>query len=184
MKTPTKKYSELYSPEMKVKISEVHSMIMEQAGDLNLSTLIPNWKKMKMSDLLNAIEKVSFKLNETSINLKEERELWSGFSPKWKASKFGKMTMEELGDYAYSSPERRKEVRDFYEEEYKWLLTKEPKTWIDRSAIRSKQKQMKKGKDPFDIWQDFSPNNPRRKALGAFIVGLTLFLQLMVYLLF
>jgi hypothetical protein len=184
MKKPTKNYSELYSPEMKVRISEVHSMIMEQAGDLNLSTLIPNWKKMKMVDLLKSIEKVSFNLNEISINLKEEYEEWPTFSPKWRASKFGKMTMEELGDYAFSSPERRKEVRDMYEEEYKWLLTKEPKTWIDRSAIRYKQKQMKKGEDPFDVWYSASPNHPARKRLGAFIVALTLFLQLMVYLLF
>ena len=67
MKKEQKPSSELYSPEIKSRIGEVHFMIMEQAGDLNLSSLIPNWKNMKMGDLGNSIAAISYKLSESIL---------------------------------------------------------------------------------------------------------------------
>lgn len=182
MKKEKKPFSELYSPEMKLRISEAHSMIMEQAGDLNLSSVIPNWKNMKLGDLVKSIEYVSFKKIPQEINIKEESSYFSYYaSPRWRNSKFGIMTIDELGEYAASSPQNRKEVRDFVEKEYAWLIKNI--TEFEKSVMRkSVERSIKKGKDPFDSYYDVGKMN--KSGIIALLGFITLMIQLSIYLMF
>lgn len=185
MKKEQKSFSELYSPEMILRIDEVHSMIMEQAGDLNLSSLIPNWKNMEMKDLGNSIVSVSSKLSRVNkSSVKEDLSDWSKsiWSPEWRSSKFGKMSPSEVAEYVHSSPSRRKEVRDFLEKEYQWLISQAPKSWIARSIVAGQQKQIKKGQDPFDIF--YGQGETNKSGILLFISALILFIQLLTWLMF
>lgn len=178
MKKEQQPFSELYSPEMKLRISEAHSMIMEQAGDLNLSSLIPNWKNMKINDLIPKIIIISSKLNESNASPDWLKKYWS---PSWRSSKFGKMTMEEVAEYAYSTPEHRKEVRNFVEKEYEWLLKNAPEGIVKSVRVRGVEKDLKKGKDPHDF---FYTSAERGRSVVPYLSMLVIFLQLLLWLVF
>jgi hypothetical protein len=146
---------------------------------------------MKMADLIDSIVKTSLKSSEiitTSNENLSERDYAKidyfsakNWSSRWRSSKFGKMSPDEIGDYARSSPERRKEVRDFLEKEYQWYLKNAPEGLIKNLNISWTKKSISKGSDPFDRYYKGAAIS---KNIIAYTSILTLILQLLLWLTF
>lgn len=177
--------TKIYSKETIDRINEVHSMILERSGDLNISKIVPNWKNTRLADLEDKIKSFaafSIKINEyQEIPYAQDPELKKYFSPRWRNSKYGKMTPQEIMDYAYSSPENRKEVRDFVEKEWEWFLKNAPSGIWKSRELRKYDRDVESGLDPYDVY--YRSAEIRNSAGYAFLIMLPIILQLLIWLL-
>lgn len=123
---------------------------------INMDKIIPNWKTMPMGKLLDTVKNIMDKAVLNSGSTASVGESFIGpTNPKWKRSKFAKMDIYELQDYAFQSEENRKELRDFMEENYNYfvkhandsLVSSMLKSWGNiRGSIYAKNDA-----DPFDF---------------------------------
>lgn len=137
-------------------------------------------------ELITVSEKRKEKrLRDMGVSRNEQRRVslnvWDGWSELYFSPEFRKkldhMNTSELIDYARSSPERRKKVRDIVERNYEWRKVNSPRSWIQRSYEKSVAKQIAKGEDPFDQYY----GNPKQSACLALVPIITIVLQLVVW---
>lgn len=164
----------------------MHSMIMEMSGDLNLSSIIPNWKNTSLEDIETRIKAKAVsiaKMNEDVKNRTIYQDPGSAkyISPRWRKSKFGKMTPTEVMDYAYESEEHRKEVRDFVEKEWEWYKQNAPDGIFKRRSLRQYERDIERGLDPADAF--YRGAETRRSPEYIFFLMIPLILQLLIWLL-
>lgn len=96
---------------------------MQAKQYVNMDKIIPNWKAMPMGKLLDTVKNIMDKATSDSTNIHGIGESFLPHgNPRWNRSKFAKMDIYELQDYAYASEENRKELRDFMEENYNYFV--------------------------------------------------------------
>lgn len=123
---------------------------------INMDKIIPNWKTMQMGKLLDTVKNIMDKAVNDSVSTNGVSESFMvPTNPRWKRSKFAKMDIYELQNYAFQSEENRKELRDFMEENYNYfvkhandsLVNSILKSWGNiRGSIYAKNDA-----DPFDF---------------------------------
>ncbi len=101
------------------------------------------------------------------------------WSPKWRRSKFGKMSPDDIMEYVHQNEDNRKEVRDKLEKEYEWYKENAPEGMIKRISISRTEKRIEKGIDPFDLYYRSRNFN---KSLIAICSSVTLILQFHIWL--
>ncbi len=101
------------------------------------------------------------------------------WSPKWRRSKFGKMSPDDIMEYVHQNEDNRKEVRDKLEKEYEWYEANAPEGMIKRMNVSWTRKNIDRGKDPFDRYYRGRTNS---KSLIAITSIVTLLLQFFIWL--
>jgi hypothetical protein len=80
-------------------------------------------------------------------------------SPKWKDSKFGDMSDKELAEYVWKSEDNRKEVREMFEDQYRYVVKNYPS--LMSGTMKSYKSFLdRRGGDMFDPQRIYQYDKP------------------------